>query len=117
MRCLNCQTVFLDTDKFCPACRTPVSAPGNQRPEQARPIIAMIFLVAGAVGYNFLFPPDAAAPTYGGINLQHAFTAGLVGGLCAVVGWVLDILWKLRKDRAGRAGYARSSNILQNRHP
>jgi hypothetical protein len=117
MRCLNCNTVVLNTDTSCPACRAPIAAPSQPRPEQARPIFGVIFLVAGSVGYNFLFPPVAVENAYGGINFQHALTAGLVGGLCAVLGWALDILWKLRREQAGRLVYERSRSMLQNRQP
>jgi hypothetical protein len=97
MRCLNCHAVAMDTDRACVACGAPLSASGNRRNETHKPFFAMIFMIAGAVGYNAYYPPAQAVASAGGkINMDHVLMAGLVGGICAGLGGALDFLLNRR---------------------
>jgi hypothetical protein len=94
MRCLNCHTAIADTDPVCPFCRASIAQPGYQRKDAAKPFFAIVFMVVGGAAYNFLSP---AGPHASGIDMSRCVTAGFVGGLCALVGGVLDYL--LRGNR------------------
>lgn len=97
MRCLNCHAVALDTDTRCASCGAPLSAPSYRKPEAAKPFFSIVFLVVGAAVYNAASPPAQAVAKARGINMEHALGAGLVGGICAMVGGVFDYLLNRRK--------------------
>jgi hypothetical protein len=97
MRCRNCHTVVMDGDRACPSCRALIAAPGSRQADagagKTKPFFAVIFLVCGSAAYNFAYPTSkAVAASGGGINMQHALMAGVVGGVCAVVGGLFDYL-------------------------
>jgi hypothetical protein len=99
MRCLNCHAVAMNTDTRCYSCGAPLSAASYRKSETAKPFFAVIFMVAGAAGYNAASPPEQAVRSNGGkINFQHAAGAGLVGGVCAMVGGLFDFLLNRRKS-------------------
>ena len=98
MRCLNCHAVAMETDRKCLACGAPLTAASYRKPEAVKPFFAIIFMVVGAVVYNTASPPSqAVAKARGGINMEHAFGAGIVGAICAVIGGAFDALLGRRK--------------------
>jgi hypothetical protein len=92
MRCLNCHTVVSQTDRSCLRCGAPLSTPSSQKKKAVTPFFAVAFMVAGAAAYNLLCPPGKAAAERGGFNYDHIFWAAVVGGACALVGGLFDLL-------------------------
>jgi hypothetical protein len=93
MRCLNCHTVVADSDRKCISCGAPIGNAAHKQKSPSRPFFAVVFMIAGAVGYNVYSPPDKAVAANGGkINMEHVMWAGIIGGICAAVGGALDAL-------------------------
>jgi hypothetical protein len=98
MRCLNCLTVCADTDTRCISCGAPIRSPSYKQKTQQKPFFAVVFMLLGSAGYNFLSPPAQAVASNGGqINVEHAMMAGVGGGFCALFGGLLD--WLLGGER------------------
>jgi len=105
MRCLNCHTVVADSDRKCISCGAPIGNASHRQKSQPKPFFAVAFMIAGAVGYNIYAPPDKAVAANGGkINMEHVMWAGVVGGICAAVGGLLDaMLGGERRRREARS--------------
>jgi hypothetical protein len=93
MHCLNCHTTVIETDAACPYCRVLLTAPGGRR--LVKPVFAIAFLILGVLTYNFAAPPAEASAR--GVDLRHAFGAGLFGTVCAALGGGLDCLLSRRQ--------------------
>jgi hypothetical protein len=112
MRCLSCHTVVADSDRRCISCGAPVRNAAYGQRTESKPFFAVAFMIAGAVGYNVVHPPSQSVAMNGGkINMEHVMWAGVVGGICAAVGGLLDAL--LGGERRKREAQAPAVTLQQ----
>jgi hypothetical protein len=88
MRCLNCHTVFNETDPYCPVCQKRPARRSKYSGKSKSGVagLALIFALVGGGVFNVLAPRWFSRPPGGGINWDQVMWAGVVGGLCALLG-------------------------------
>jgi hypothetical protein len=88
MRCQNCDTMVLDSERACPVCRQKVV--GISGPK--RPLFSPVFMILGAAILGG--PAVSGKPGKSGIDWNKVLWAGVGGGIGGVVGSFMDRVFR-----------------------
>jgi hypothetical protein len=88
MRCQNCDTMVLDSERMCPVCRQKVVATSGPK----RPFFSAVFMILGAAIMGGPSLPDNARKS--GIDWNKVLWAGVGGGIGGVIGTFMDRVFR-----------------------